>query len=125
MTLATVAVPNVIVMVLPLARPLGAGAEKTTARTPLVPEPFVTSLSLVYVLAGEPLSAQDTDPEFGSIATVTIMVFPAATLPDVVNVRVVPLVSLPAPPAGVSSLTNAAAACTSGVVASSVATAKA
>ncbi|MBI3767897.1 MAG: hypothetical protein HY271_05295 [Deltaproteobacteria bacterium] len=71
------AVENVIVMLLPFTSAVVTRAEKRMLRAPLVAEPFVTSASLVYVLPC--VSAHDTVAVDGSIATATMMVFPAAT----------------------------------------------
>src|SRR5207249_2899844 len=70
---------KVTVMLSALDRAVVTRVEKTSVRTPVVPEPLVTSASLLYVFPW--LSAHETVPEAGSIATVTITPWPTATLP--------------------------------------------
>jgi len=88
---------KVTVMLSALDRAVVTRVEKTSVRTPVVPEPLVTSASLLYVFPW--LSAHETVPESGSIATVTITPWPTATLPaSGVMEIVVPAVSFPFAP---------------------------
>src|SRR5882724_9445616 len=96
----------VTVMLSPATSAVVTAAEKTTVRTPEVPDPFVTSASWLYAF---PLaSAQLTAPAAGSIANVTMTVWPTGTPPAAtVTASIVPAVLLPLVP---TFLTNAIAA---------------
>ena len=85
----------VTTIVSPLSRRVTMRAEKTTVRTPLVPDPFTTSTSFVYTF---PCSSwQVTAPGAGSRATLTMTVCPTATpLAGTVTEIDVPVVVLPA-----------------------------
>src|SRR6266576_2144096 len=56
----------VTVMVFPNTSAVTTRAEKTTVRTPVVPDPFAKSITLLYEFPFE--SAQETAPAGGSIA---------------------------------------------------------
>src|SRR2546425_10239360 len=77
---ATTAAENVTVMESLVVSAVVTGAEKTTVRTPAVPDPFVTSASLVYVFLAVGVSAHETVvvTGAGSIARVTMIVLPTA-----------------------------------------------
>src|SRR5437870_162213 len=93
---ATRGLVTVIVSWLP--RAVLTRAEKTTVRTPEVPEPLVTSASRLYEFP--PLSAHETAPADGSIANVTMTVSPTATtvLPCIVTESEVPGIVFPLVP---------------------------
>jgi len=91
--LSIVAIVKETVIALPVVSAVVIVDEKTTTRTPLVPEPFVRSASRVYVFPFA--SAHVTTAADGSIATVTITVLPTGTpAAGVLTASVVPLVSL-------------------------------
>jgi hypothetical protein len=79
-----------VTVIVPPTNAFVIDAEKMRVRTPLVPEPLVTSASLVYVLRA--LSLTVTPVVDGSMATVTKTVFivlsvlPAATVAGVLSV---------------------------------------
>ena len=69
----------VTVMVFPNTSAVTTRAEKTTVRTPVVPDPFAKSITLLYEFPFE--SAQETAPAAGSIAKLTSSVWPKTTPP--------------------------------------------
>jgi hypothetical protein len=87
----------VTVMASPATSGVVSMLEHSTARTPVVVEPFVTSASTVYVLPF--VSWQATAPPEGSMAKVTIVVLPAAApAVSVIERDVAPAIELPATP---------------------------
>src|SRR5438132_11598692 len=102
----------VTVMVFPNTSAVTTRAEKTTVRTPVVPDPFAKSITLLYEFPFE--SAQETAPAAGSIAKLTSSVWPKTTPPAgtvmEIDVELLPIASRP------RFLTNAIAPSASGAL---------